>query len=40
MSELKADEFLLNVGQPVELGQELIAQKSQDGSIILYEVVE
>lgn len=40
MSKMKAEEFLLNIGQPVELGEEIIALKSRDGSIVLYEVIE
>jgi hypothetical protein len=40
MSTLEAEEFLLKVGQPVALGGEIIAQKSRNGTIVLYEVIE
>ena len=40
MSELKADEFLLKVGQLVALGEDIIAQKARDETIVLYEVVK
>ena len=39
MSETVPEVFHLKVGQPVALGEEIIAQKNRDGLIVLYEVV-
>jgi uncharacterized protein YegP (UPF0339 family) len=40
MSRLKAEEFQLDIGRPIELGGEIIAQKTRGGVIVLYEVLE